>query len=403
VKPEEIPAELVAMLDQTAGRTHSRNGRVVTALAAILTRYEELRNPSGAQQDEDQEGPQVTLDELTRRAFQQFIDAHVPPGWRTAEFTMDGAAYYGVTPGQRTALMAMAGPAIRALNEPASTTEPRSGEHAMNHADACAELRRRGYSSTVAAEAVTQTRMRVSGTYALDRHLVRYTGAGGYQISPLPWPEGETRRPGPAGETRTPPPQDMMPVHLGEILVKIQLVDAWIDASTAPAYRDQPLAGDWSRITKPLNEAMEAKEALAGVTGENPRKGVCDTWEHVLEELGDTACAALMGIQHKTKDINETWRIFLASLEKAYNRVPPGQRHVHEDDGTVEGCPGCFEDEPDTASDAIRALYAEPEGLYAEPEGLYEDPPGCGDRQPHQRHVYSPAGGLIQRCPGVRE
>jgi hypothetical protein len=43
VTPEEVPAELIELLDLRAGRTHSRTGSVVAALAEILTRYDELR------------------------------------------------------------------------------------------------------------------------------------------------------------------------------------------------------------------------------------------------------------------------------------------------------------------------------------------------------------------------
>jgi hypothetical protein len=107
-----------------------------------------------------------------------------------------------------------------------------------------------------------------------------------------------------------------------EILAAIRVVDAHLDANTAQAYRDQPLAGHMSRIGKAQSEAREAMEALAGVTGENPRKGICDTWEHVMEELGDTACAALLGIQHITKDTDITWAVFIAALAKGLARVP---------------------------------------------------------------------------------
>lgn len=41
--PEEIPQELLDILDRAAGRRHSREGSVVRCLAAILTRYEELQ------------------------------------------------------------------------------------------------------------------------------------------------------------------------------------------------------------------------------------------------------------------------------------------------------------------------------------------------------------------------
>jgi hypothetical protein len=41
-------------------------------------------------------------------AFQGCIDGPEPGAERTAQFTIDGAAYYAVTPGQRTALMIVA-------------------------------------------------------------------------------------------------------------------------------------------------------------------------------------------------------------------------------------------------------------------------------------------------------
>lgn len=43
MKPEEIPQELLGILDARAGKAHSRQGPVVAALAEILTRYDELR------------------------------------------------------------------------------------------------------------------------------------------------------------------------------------------------------------------------------------------------------------------------------------------------------------------------------------------------------------------------
>jgi hypothetical protein len=43
VTPEEIPPELKEILDQRAGKIHSQGGRVMQALAEILTKYEELR------------------------------------------------------------------------------------------------------------------------------------------------------------------------------------------------------------------------------------------------------------------------------------------------------------------------------------------------------------------------
>jgi hypothetical protein len=44
VESTEIPQELVDILDARAGKVHSRTGVVLTTLAEILTKYEEMRN-----------------------------------------------------------------------------------------------------------------------------------------------------------------------------------------------------------------------------------------------------------------------------------------------------------------------------------------------------------------------
>jgi hypothetical protein len=41
--PEEIPQELVDMLNRDAGKQHRRTGTALRSLAAILTRYEQIR------------------------------------------------------------------------------------------------------------------------------------------------------------------------------------------------------------------------------------------------------------------------------------------------------------------------------------------------------------------------
>lgn len=42
MKPEEVPDELKAMLDEDAGKDHSANGAVMSSLARILTRYRQM-------------------------------------------------------------------------------------------------------------------------------------------------------------------------------------------------------------------------------------------------------------------------------------------------------------------------------------------------------------------------
>lgn len=41
--PDEIPQELIDILDKAAGKQHSRTGSVVTCLAEILTRYDQMK------------------------------------------------------------------------------------------------------------------------------------------------------------------------------------------------------------------------------------------------------------------------------------------------------------------------------------------------------------------------
>jgi hypothetical protein len=43
MSPQEIPQELVDLLDERAGKRHSREGRVLITLAELLTRYDEIK------------------------------------------------------------------------------------------------------------------------------------------------------------------------------------------------------------------------------------------------------------------------------------------------------------------------------------------------------------------------
>lgn len=47
MKPEDVPQELIDILDERAGKTHSRTGSVVACLAEIITRLDEIRGRDG--------------------------------------------------------------------------------------------------------------------------------------------------------------------------------------------------------------------------------------------------------------------------------------------------------------------------------------------------------------------
>jgi hypothetical protein len=69
-------------------------------------------------------GDEVMAMELLARTFREFISAPEILAPRTETFTLDGAAWYRVTPGQRTVLMAMAPAAVWNLNSQETGEQP---------------------------------------------------------------------------------------------------------------------------------------------------------------------------------------------------------------------------------------------------------------------------------------
>jgi NTP pyrophosphatase (non-canonical NTP hydrolase) len=111
--------------------------------------------------------------------------------------------------------------------------------------------------------------------------------------------------------------------HLGEDLDemdrKLDVTCQWIDESPANASRD-PEARTWGRLSKVAEEAGEVISAFIGVTGQNPRKGVSDTMDHVVEELLDVAVTALVAYVH-VRPGESPMRAFEAHLDSRMKRV----------------------------------------------------------------------------------
>jgi NTP pyrophosphatase (non-canonical NTP hydrolase) len=101
----------------------------------------------------------------------------------------------------------------------------------------------------------------------------------------------------------------------------VEDIDAYLDGGVSGAYRDEPLAQDWARVSKTIEEAGEAIDALIGWTGQNPRKGFYATRAHLLDELADVALTGAYAIQHFTKDREETRRVILDRAEYHATRV----------------------------------------------------------------------------------
>lgn len=86
---------------------------------------------------------------------------------------------------------------------------------------------------------------------------------------------------------------------LRDLGLNMAVVSGWIDAAPANVARD-PEAQTWGRLAKVAEESGEVIAAWIGATGQNPRKGVCDSDEHVVEELLDVALTALAAWEHMT-------------------------------------------------------------------------------------------------------
>lgn len=102
----------------------------------------------------------------------------------------------------------------------------------------------------------------------------------------------------------------------------IEQIDEWLDAGVSRAYKDEPLAQDWARISKIQEELGETVRAFIGATGQNPRKGYTHDMTSVVSELLDVACTALLAVQHFTKDDHETLDLFGRHLAHLAERIP---------------------------------------------------------------------------------
>lgn len=104
-----------------------------------------------------------------------------------------------------------------------------------------------------------------------------------------------------------------------DIVVK---VDAILDEQVADIYKQQPLAQDWARVCKDIEEKGEAIAELILETGQNPRKGQDPTaFPRLLMELADRALTGIYAIQHFTKDIELTEHYLRAAQSKHASRL----------------------------------------------------------------------------------
>ena len=104
----------------------------------------------------------------------------------------------------------------------------------------------------------------------------------------------------------------------------VECVDDTLDRNVSALYKSQPLAQDWARIAKMIEEMGEAISELILYTGQNPRKDTePEAYNRMLKELADAAMTPIYAIQHFTKDVTETERILAEAQEKHHDRLCP--------------------------------------------------------------------------------
>jgi hypothetical protein len=97
--------------------------------------------------------------------------------------------------------------------------------------------------------------------------------------------------------------------------------DEWLDGECGPAYKAQPLAQTWARVCKAIEEGGEVVSELIVTTGQNPRKPATGSRHQVCAELADRAWAAILAIQHLTKDTAKTDSYVASGLAKVLSRA----------------------------------------------------------------------------------
>jgi NTP pyrophosphatase (non-canonical NTP hydrolase) len=94
-----------------------------------------------------------------------------------------------------------------------------------------------------------------------------------------------------------------------------QLVQ-WIDGSSTLTPETEKLL----RLMKLSEEVGEVAQAVIGVTGQNPRKGVTHTWQDVQSELCDVILTAMVALTTIAPDAR---KVFAERLDHVANRSLP--------------------------------------------------------------------------------
>lgn len=87
----------------------------------------------------------------------------------------------------------------------------------------------------------------------------------------------------------------------------------WIDENSPLPRETDTLI----RLMKLSEEVGEVSQAVIGVTGQNPRKGITHTWDDVNAELCDVILTAMVALRTLTPDARKT---FAEHLDRVADR-----------------------------------------------------------------------------------
>ncbi|GGL03640.1 hypothetical protein Sme01_65120 [Sphaerisporangium melleum] len=85
---------------------------------------------------------------------------------------------------------------------------------------------------------------------------------------------------------------------------------AWLDGAAVLAPDTELLI----RLMKITEEAGEVAQAVVGVLGQNPRKGVTHTWDDVDAELCDVILTAMVALRSRNPDAARILRTHVTAV-----------------------------------------------------------------------------------------
>ncbi|MFF7734949.1 MULTISPECIES: MazG-like family protein [unclassified Streptomyces] len=103
-----------------------------------------------------------------------------------------------------------------------------------------------------------------------------------------------------------------------DLWTTVDTLTRWLDTNRPAEGREGVLL----RMMKLTEEVGEVSQAVIGVTGQNPRKGVTHTWDDVQAELCDVVITALVALRTLTPQAREVFEGHMARVRERSLRTP---------------------------------------------------------------------------------